>query len=308
MHSMNCPARSHPRWFIQTAIAGLILILGACRATPSVADSLTGLALAEEMMAQGDWARATDLLSEFEADNFEGEDQERFKLRLARSLMEIGEPWDAFKIIENFNEEHPFGRYLSTVQDIEFKAGAQLIKSDISFWIFSSDEEDGRIILEHFTIHHPRRGDLLPDALRLLGECAFSNEQWNEARKWFQRLISNHPQSEWKVLARFRVAMCRFNLLVGPQYDIEAMSRARNALSDFLELETENPAFVATTGAALRTVERWLALKHIDIAEFYETVGNHQGHIHHLEKAAAEYPETPGGKRAREAIARLKAR
>ena len=96
--------------------------------------------------------------------------------------------------------------------------------------------------------------------------------------------------------------------LEGPEYDRKEMARAMAELTDFLASSVENPTFRSEARAALATVRSWLSLKHILIAEFYETVGNDQGLRYHLGIAATKFPETKAAARAGKRLERLKAR
>ncbi|MEM7205692.1 MAG: outer membrane protein assembly factor BamD [Planctomycetota bacterium] len=281
-------------------IAGLLgVLLAGCSSAPLIADPEAALSAAEAALTDGRAQDAVAILEPLGAEAYTGQQLERFKLNLARGMAASGDLWDAFQLIRDFEEEHPFAALRGEIQDLEYEIGERLITSDWRFLFFASDEDDGRVVLEHFQVRYPQH-PAAADALRLLGEKAFRERQWEQARERFGRLLLKHPDSEWVPLARFRIAIAAFESLEGPAYDLRSLVRAHNELRDFLGQGVENPGFATTAREALATVREWLGEKHLLIADFYRRVGSPAGSELHLARAAQAFPDTAAGQRAAE--------
>jgi outer membrane protein assembly factor BamD (BamD/ComL family) len=277
--------------------AGVSMAILACAGGPDVSDPVAALGRAEEELAQGRPEAAREILEEMDEESFTGADLERYLLRLGQAKADTGDRWDAYKVIRNFSDDYAFSDYVNDVQDLEYRVGTMLIQDPGGFWFFGEDEDDGQVVLEHFVLHFPKHPGT-PDALRLLGEKAYRDRDYFLARQRFRDLVLQHQNSEWVPLARFRIAMASFRLLVGPAYDLRSMLRAHNELQEFLNTRVENPAFRQEAVDALATVREWLGEKHLQIADFYHTIGNGQGERVHLQVAATTYPDTAAGEAA----------
>ena len=274
--------------------------LAACATTP--VDPASALAMAEVHMEKGEPVPALELLKAVEADDYTGDDAARYLVRKALAHAQCGELWNAFDTIRDFGDDHAFSPYAGQVQNLEFKLGSSLIQSERGFWIFTSDAEDGRIVLEHFMIHYPEH-PAMPDALRLLGEQAYAAGDFALARDRFRELALQHETSEWFLLARYRIAMSWFYSLEGPDYDLSSMERTLNELRGFLGSNPENPQFNAEATTAFATVKEWVGRKHLIIADFYREIGQPRGKIVHWQMAAERFPETSASQEARAMLA-----
>jgi outer membrane protein assembly factor BamD (BamD/ComL family) len=275
-----------------------LALLAACSYSPPTQDPVAALEIAETMLQEQRFDDAVALLGAFDADDHEGVGVERWKARRARALLESGDWWGAFRQIRTFLEDHPFSPFETEVEEIEYQAGSRLIRSDWSFLFFADDAEDGQVVLEHFVRRFPRSRHKA-DALHLLGNRAFARGEHKRAGEWYAELRRDHPESEWAPLALFRIAISRYEALIGPEYDFEELTTTRNELAGYLAGEPENPQFVAQAQQALATVRDWLARRHVQIAEFYRRIGNAPGRQLHLEAAATEYPDTAQGQEAK---------
>ncbi len=285
----------------RAATALLAAALAACASAPP-ADPDAALATAAAHLERVEVAPALDLLQRLSPEAFAGDALERYKTLLAQALAADGQLWQAFRATRTFEEEHPFSSYRGAIQDLEFRVGEALINSDWSLWFFANDANDGQLVLEHFVVRYPQHPNA-PDALRLLGEKAFSEGDYATAHRRFRELVLQHPRSEWVALAKFRIAMASFEVLVGPRYDLAAMQQAHRELADFLAAPVENPQFAERARAALAQVREWLGEKHVAIADFYRRIGNPAGEQLHLEQAVGDFGDTAAGSRAAERLA-----
>lgn len=283
----------------------LVWLLVACASidVPMPANPTVAIKESETLLAQERPEAALVVLEHFDHEEFTGAEQARRTVLLGKAYYMSGDSWQAYKEIKGFAQDYPSSP-TTEVAGVQLKAGLQLLKSHGGFLFFYSDKKRGRQILEDFLIYYhysPR----IPDVLHELAENAFGDQDYEFAKERYSQLIQDYKSSEWVTLARFRVAMCYFHRLQGPDYDLGEMTRARNELRDFLATPNENPKMVKQARHALALVQEWLGKKHILIAEFYTTIENRYGTLHHLRIVAADYPDTAAGQVARQRLRKL---
>ena len=171
--------------------------------------------------------------------------------------------------------------------DLVWEIGKQLAGSDAGFLFFWSDRSGGRVALEHLITRHPdspRTGD----ALRILGDLAFEDHEYELAQTRYRDLLLNQPDGEWFVWAQYRFAMSIVASLEGPEYDLDRMEHAVRELRAFLTTKPENPEILLSATGALATLQEWRIERHLHIAGFYRTVRNATGERLHLARATAD--------------------
>lgn len=289
----------------------LLAILGwpaACSSAPRPdLDPEHQLAAAESLVADGKPAEAVPLLDELTDEVCPRRLRDRRSVVAARAQLGIGEPFEAFRKLEHFADDHPHSELRPAVTDLLWTIGKQLAESDRGFLFFWSDRRSGRTVLEHLITRHPDT-PRLADALRLLGDMAFVDQDYELAQERFNDLLLRRPESEWRVYAQFRYAMSIAASLQGPDYDLDQMGRAARELNSFLASNPESPALVLEARQALAKVVAWQAERHVRIARFYQRVGNDYGARRHLEIAIGdEFRGAPAQAKARELLAGLPA-
>jgi outer membrane protein assembly factor BamD (BamD/ComL family) len=270
---------------------------------PMPQDPTAAIKEAETLLVQQKPEAALVVLKHFDHEEFSGAEQARRTTLLGKAYYMTGDSWGAYKEIKDFARDYPSSP-TAEVADVHLKAGLQLLKSNGGFLFFYSDKKRGRQVLGDFLIYY-QYSPRVPDVLHELAESAFRDQDYELAKERYAQLIQDHKSSEWVTLARFRVAMCYFYRLEGPPYDLGEMMRARNELRDFLATPTENPKMVQQARDALAQVQEWLGVKHVMIADFYATIHNRYGTLHHLRIAKSDFPDTVGGQIARRRLKQL---
>jgi outer membrane protein assembly factor BamD (BamD/ComL family) len=277
----------------------LCSLFGGCQSLekiPRVPQEALGLA--EGLIQAGEHDEAVATLDYFGVDPLALEDKAHWYLLAGTATHRMGESWDAFVLIREFIREHRFLPRIPALADLTYDIGESLAASDASFWPFYSARDESRSVLREFVSLYGTRPQM-PDALHRLAELAYEDEQFELARQRYTQIITGrYARSVWNTKAAFRVAMCYFRQLEGPEYDLEGMNLAKTELTDFLKSEVENPSFRKQAQVALRTVRSWLAQKHLGIAEFYRVLNNPAGEHHHLLIAVTKFPLTPAAERA----------
>jgi outer membrane protein assembly factor BamD (BamD/ComL family) len=294
-------ARGMRKAFAVTSLA----FLSACASSPPAiaTDAEQVLSEAEALLAANNATAARNLLRERQPATFPLRLRDRYDLLLGRAQLQTDQPWDAYRTIRDFADQYPHSELRPAVMDLEYEAGRALVSSGRGFLFFWSDLRGGRECLEHLITRYPENPHLA-DALRLLGDIAYADGDWQRAQERYRDIVRHRPESEWAPYANFRYAMSIFASLQGPEYDLDEMQHASKELTAFLASPPENPRFVAEAKAALATLLRWRAERHLQVARFYRRVHNHFGYVENLQKAAAdEFAETPSGQEARRLLA-----
>lgn len=304
-------ADEHPRDMVsrvRTAswlLLGIAAAAGACSTTPvAPLEADRAITTAEAHFAAQDYDRAIAALEPLAEDACPKRLRDRRDLALARAYLAQGEHWDAFKAVRSFPDDYPHSELRPAVGDLVWEIGKHLAASDGGFLFFWSDRTGGRIALEHLITRHPDNPHN-GDALRILGDLAFDDEDYLLAQQRFRDLMLNQPDGEWFVYAQYRFAMSIVASLEGPQYDLDQMEHAVRELRAFLTTQPENPQILRSATDALTTLQQWRIERHLYIADFYRTVGNAPGELLHTERAAAD--EFAGTDRHAEAIERRQA-
>ncbi|MBL9077046.1 MAG: outer membrane protein assembly factor BamD [Planctomycetes bacterium] len=277
-----------------------LVLVAACAATPLAGpDAERLLGEAEALVTTRAYARALDRLAQLSDETCPKRLRDRRDVARARAHLGNGELWEAFLALETFADDHPHSELRPAVVEMLWQIGQPLASSDRGFWIFWSDRRAGRTVLEHLITRHPDT-PRLADALRLLGDLAYADGDYELAQERYRDLMRRRPESEWVGYASFRFAMSIVDSLQGPDYDLAKMEHAVRELNDFLQSPPENPNLQAQARDALARLKEWRARRHVTIAAFYRRVGNEPGERHHLDIAArAEFDGTEAQVEAR---------
>ncbi|MFO1052959.1 MAG: tetratricopeptide repeat protein [Planctomycetota bacterium] len=234
-------------------------------------------------------AQALAVFESIDRDSLQKDDAERLDVLIAQATAGTGDLWGAYEVVREIQDRNRFSRTQVEIQELHFAIGKALFARDASYFIFGSDRGDARIVLREFIERYPTDPNAA-SGLQLLGEDAFAEHDWDEARRRYEQIIQDHPDSEWIPLAHFRHAMAEFAALIGPAYDLPSLRRARNELRDYLAVDKpERPDFKGAAEAALATADDWLAQRYMLDAGFYRTLGNAPGERFWLEQYLAEF-------------------
>jgi outer membrane protein assembly factor BamD (BamD/ComL family) len=159
-------------------------------------------------------------------------------------------------------------------------------------------------------LYYPRSRYAL-DALRILGEAAYLERDYDEAIRRFQELrkrVSSREESEqlWIDLAGHRIAMAYFRKTQGPDYDEAGLKRAKAELAGYLETGSSNQDFVDEARASLATVLDWIEEKRLRNARYYLTIDQARGARLSLQELLDD-PESERQEEARELMKRVEA-
>lgn len=275
----------------------ILLVQTACTTTTTDDPLPTAqqlISAAEQQVQAKQFAQAIATLTPIEDLECPKRLRDQRDLLIAQSLLELDQPWQSFLTLEDFSVLYPHSDLRSRAVDIIWIAGKTLTDSDGGFLFFWSDQQAGQTVLEHLVTRHPDT-DRLADALRLLGDMAFDDANYELAQERYRDIIHSRPDSDWRFYAQFRFAMSIVAGLRGPDYDLYRMELAVGELRAFLGTNPESPKMLAETTAALDKVLQWQIQRHLSVADYYHTLKSPDGERYHLELATREqFAGVPG--------------
>ncbi len=261
--------------------------MGACAGSP-IQHPTISLIEAEKLLQKGKGTtgkvrQALAILEKIRVDQLDEIDQQRYLIDLSTAHFMLQEYWEAFVTLKNFPRDFPSSNYLAKAEELEFNAGSRIAERGRNILGIWRDLDDTVAILEHFLLFYPT-SNFIPDALRILGEAAWLDKDYDEVISRFSELLEKDPRGIWKELATYRIAMANFYKLTGPDYDLEALEAARRELVSFLKTNIHNPKYLENARKALAVTLNWIDQKNIKIADFYIRVSKPKSAAIYLQK------------------------
>ena len=249
------------------------------QAEPVVAD-------AEARVAAADHEGALAVLDEVDGDACPTRLRDRRDVALARARFATGELFEAYEAMKDFAAEYPLSELRPVVMTMMWDAATALLARDSSFLFFWSDRNGARTVLEHLSTNYPD-SPRVGDALKILGDLAYEDEDYDLAQQRYGDLKLNHPD-EWVAYARFRYGMSIVGCLEGAEYDQVRTSEAERELAGFLAGGYENLEMNLIAEETVAMLQDWQLEHELGIAAFYARIANAPGELLHLERAAED--------------------
>ena len=270
-----------------TTALSLLLMAAGCATTEEPLETVPQISLlerAEALLLAGDYEDSLRTLVPLDGEQCAKRLRDRRDLTRARAEQGRDELWAAYLILERFADDHPLSELRPQVMEMLWEIGNRLIKRDDSLWFFWSDRTAARNVLEHLITRHPD-SQRLADALRILGDMAFSDGDFELAQARYREIILERPDSDWRFYANYRFAMSIVAGLRGPDYDLDGMAHAATEIRTFMRTAPENPQMLADAERALKQVLTWQVRRHLRIAAYYRKLNNIEGELHHARMA-----------------------
>lgn len=293
------------RSIVVLILAGL---LPACSTVPVVggvpASELGSQELfqaAQERAAAGEHAAAADLAEYLLKTDFAFEPLDELRFLAAEERFLAGDYEKAFNHYRRFADENLFSERGRAIEQRVWTLGKSLIDAEDQFFgDFEADHEVGVEALNYLVTHFPK-SERADDAWKELAEAFAADGQLAAAADVYERLMREHPESEWADLASYKVADAyRRQSRSGP-FDADPKLRAWSALQRYLARFPDGN-FVAAAEAERAELESEIAERELAVADFYRSRGSEAGERLHLANAAARFPEAAPAARATERL------
>lgn len=220
-----------------------------------------------------------------------------------RSYEEQGKYWFAFQSYKQTIDNYPYTRRLNEILERAYNiAGildnmetSRLMGMELSLNMERSAEIYGKIVE---TSPFSR---LAEKSLFKLGDVYRRMMKYKEAIESYERIITDHPQSELMDEARYQLAYTKYEASLSPEYDQESTARA---LEDFQRISrtASAPAIAAETEKVLTELRSRKADSTLKIAQFYDRQNRPVSALLYYRDIEGKFPETEAAAFARERI------
>jgi outer membrane protein assembly factor BamD len=151
-------------------------------------------------------------------------------------------------------------------------------------------------LLEHFLRTHPGTA-LTPLAKLRLGDARFGMEDFVLAQGEFEDLVTGYPGSPLIEEARFKIALCSYEMAFPWDRDPTETERSLRLLQDFRRDYPES-RFMAQADEATADCRRRLARREFEAGRFYRKQRRLRSAKIQFEYVVTRFPETPWAPRA----------
>ena len=277
----------------------LLLFLAGCAAmAPDEA-----LRYARENRRRGRLDKAAEFYEEA-AERLEGEKREQTLLHAARTYHEAGLWRRSYRVYKTLFEETADQKVQKEALSRMFEIASAFVegRSEPS-WLGVNVgwREWGARNLAELAERFP----CLPQAQRawvLVGRYWLREGDYDEAERWFGKVLREAAAPEVRRSALFYLAECCIGRVRGVDYDMGLLEKARKYLRLYL---AHGGAEAEKARERLGWVEEMLANHELKVARFYISQNVPKAALPHLQYLVSEFPDTDAAKTARDLILEL---
>ncbi|HJM40192.1 MAG TPA: outer membrane protein assembly factor BamD [Planctomycetota bacterium] len=148
-----------------------------------------------------------------------------------------------------------------------------------------SDRYRGVVTLQNLAAWAPN-SPFAPRARVAAANYLFDSRDFDEAKLEYLGLLRYHPTSEYSDLATFRIGLCGYEVIHGPECDGELIELTINQFQQYLR-GWPNGIHKDSATNAIYVLRATLAKREILIGDFYKTIDNTRGARLHYKAALA---------------------
>ncbi|MFQ5748585.1 MAG: outer membrane protein assembly factor BamD, partial [Planctomycetota bacterium] len=267
----------------RTLLSLTLLGLFSCSSAPPEPLAEADLSEVRALVDQGEWNKAWSELNGLDREDFDRLSQGSFSLLAGDVAYKIG-AYD--KAIKHYEEFLLFeGPSVDTQRVVErlFEMGVALLQGDEKVLGLFTDKSRGVTTLHNLAAWAPF-SPLAAEALARVGEYHYTSRMLNEAAEDYSLILRNHPHSEWADLATYRLAMCRYLQIDGPEIDGQLILSALDQLKHYLD-QFPSGLYRREAQETKQHLEELAAGHELDVGDYYREIDNIPGARFHYEKA-----------------------
>jgi outer membrane protein assembly factor BamD len=188
---------------------------------------------------------------------------------------EQGDLYEAYKAYQKVIDKYPFSEKIAQINEREFKIAERFMAGEKrKGWGTNLAAENPAVEIFSKVVENSPYGPLAAKSQYKLGLILKSMARYYEAEEAFNKVITNYPDSEWVVAAKFQLASARASVSRSPDYDQGA---TREAKEKFEELIRDNPDIKLSEEAQknIKDLSEKEAQSNYNIARFYEKQNNY---------------------------------
>ncbi|MFT7517592.1 MAG: hypothetical protein ACI84O_001387 [Myxococcota bacterium] len=273
---------------ITTIILCLVMGLMTSCATTYLQLNSTQLQEANTAFANEDYALCNDLLSDFDIDDFIIGAQHEYAYMRGISAHHLNRINLAISHLEDYLAMPGAvpGR-MRIAEKILLDYANRYIAGEIKIlWLFTAPS-NGYAILESLAILGTTI-EVRAEAIARYAEFSFNDRRYKTAVNYYAMLLNpRFAALGWNDRATYRFTECRYLMLVDNKSDEESILYALNSARSYLDTFPAGLNRVDANAILNDCISRLVKL-HVTIAEYYVTIGNRVGAVHHFKLASGE--------------------
>ena len=277
---------------VLSAAAGLTPNLRAAQEGPGGVSAAAGssneaFVKGKQKLEEQEYGEAAELLARAADQAGRGRAAAEALFLQGEALRRLGQPEEALACYDEVLRLQPRVEILERALDRKYQLGLDFLQGNAKRYFLGiipySSSVFGVKILDELVRQFPFK-DFSDDALLNIANYYFRDDQLEEARPWYERLIESYPESEWVPPAYFQLGKTIFFGIKGYQYDPAPLMKARWHFERFLEkrpigLEAEQAK------AYIRELREMEARHELTVARYYLRNDCVKGAVIHFEAA-----------------------
>ena len=211
----------------------------------------------------------------------------------------------AYAMIERLLTNNPDSEYRAKAIEKEIDIGKKFLagarKEFIGLKLFPAREK-GIEAIEKAIGHDPFH-KRVPGALMILAETRYADGQYAEAKKYYEKIVKEHRESELLSNAEYGIILCDNKSVPGVDYDT---SGYRKVEKKCLRLEAMDDGEIGEKAAEqAASIRNRRARKEFEIGEFYRKKEKNGAALIYYKSVVAKFEDTEWAEKAGEWIEKL---
>ncbi|MCK4852577.1 MAG: outer membrane protein assembly factor BamD [Candidatus Omnitrophica bacterium] len=226
-----------------------------------------------------------------------------------RSFEELGKYYFAYENYQKTVDSYPYTRRLEEIIEREYNI-ANILQTKETPKLMDLELNvslDRAVTIYKKIIENSTFGKYADKSLYRMAECYRRMRNYNKAVDAYDRLVTDHPNSELVSEARYQLAYTMYEASLDPDYDQEGTEEALKKF-ERISKTTPVPAIAEEAEKAIGVLRGRKAQSLLKVAAFYEKQGRYGSALVYYRDVLARFPETDAAGEAEERAGKLEKR
>jgi len=283
----------------------ILISVGFLGVDVDIKDQAQILEEAQNAFDSGDYEVAIEIYRKILEQSGEGPIAERMRVFLLESHFLTRDYDTALDLAEEILEGSPGSETIRKVLARRYEIGVSYLngaqRKILGFEVGA--ERRGLEILTDLVGQFPFQ-PFAGDAVYQIATWYMRNGLYEDADRYYRRLLRDYPESLWRSTAEFRIGEAAFSRLKGVQYDFGQLIEAERQFRRYLRLHPTGE-YAARCSENLEKIQGFRARRWLDVAKFYLGLEHPEATRIYLRKILRDCPETPEAKEAIDLLEKL---
>ncbi|PIQ89905.1 MAG: hypothetical protein COV72_00650 [Candidatus Omnitrophica bacterium CG11_big_fil_rev_8_21_14_0_20_42_13] len=177
--------------------------------------------------------------------------------------------YEAHLAYQKLIEKYPFSERIDEAIEKQYNIAEKFMNQDKKILGIEIPTQRHAIDIFDAVIKNAPYGKYAPVAQYKIGLILKGLARFDEAKREFEKVVANYPESEWNEAAKFQIALCTKKTSLDVPYDQQITKEAKERFEDFIvshpDAELSKQAQEQISDLRLREAE-----SNFNIAKFYE--------------------------------------